>query len=176
MNRITRRKIQEEKTSRTKPVVEHITMLRFSWLLGIFGYILMGCIVLLALLGVFSNGVLSENEIISNDASLKVNFDRFVRNGTQTQWEIQIKSRSNKPVSLSVSPEVIDYYVMENIQPQSVLVTYLKDEVIFTIPSGGEKKWHAFSLVLRPKQWGGFRARIGEQGGEHIVIKQWIYP
>jgi len=176
MNRITRRKIQEEKISRTKPVVEHITMLRSSWVLKIFGYLLMACIVMLALLGVFSNGVLSENEIISNDVSLKVNFDRFVRNGTQTQWKIQIKSKSNQPVILSVSPELIDYYLMENIQPQSVFITYLKDELIFTLPSGGEQKWHAFSFILRPKKWGGFRANIGGQGGDHIIIKQWIYP
>ena len=176
MTKITKEDVQDEKISRRTPVVEHITLLRVSWMIEIAGYFFLFSIVILALSGVFSSGVLSEREAISDGGLLKVNYERFARNGKQTQIKIQVKSESNQPVTISLSSELMDYYLMENIQPQSVQVTHMGRKLLFTLPKGLQQQWYTFTFILRSKEWGGLHTTVNGPEGNQIVIKQWIYP
>lgn len=171
-----RNEIQDEKVSRVTPVVEHMTMLRVSWHFEKVGYFIMFFLVFLAMLGVFSNGVLSDKEVRSRDGLLSISYERFVRNGTQTEWKVKIKDNSDHPMTLAVSDSLESFYVIENIQPQSVQVSHQGQHLLFTIPDGEKQQWHTFTFILRPKTWGEFNATLSELGSGPVVIKQWIYP
>ncbi|MEE4410267.1 MULTISPECIES: hypothetical protein [unclassified Serratia (in: enterobacteria)] len=167
---------RNEQDSRTIPVKEHIIILRITWWIEKLGYLLMFAVVLLALLGVFSNGVLSSKQETDEDHLLSINYERFARNGTQTEWIVRIKDNNDHPITLEVSDTIDKFYVIENIQPQSVQVSHQGERLFFIIPDNKEQQWHTFTFTLRPKEWGSFNANISIAGEKPITINQWIYP
>lgn len=176
MNRSEQEKIHDEKTSRVIPVKEHITMMRLSWQLAKVGYLVMFSIVILALLGFFSNGVFSEREVVSREGDFKMNYERFARNGTQTQWRMRLKSEANQTVRLSFPESLVEFYVIENVQPQSLNVTHVNRKIIFTLPVSVKRENYTLTFTLRPQKWGSFSARLADENGDWVVIKQSIYP
>ncbi|WP_273855224.1 hypothetical protein [Serratia liquefaciens] len=168
--------IKDEKVSRTEPITEHITILRFSWALEKLGYILMFAIVILALLGGFSNGIMSKKEGANPENTLRINYERFVRYGTQTQWTIKIKDNENAPISFNITDSIENFYIIENIQPQSALVSHQGQSLHFTIPDNEKQQWYTFTFILRPKAWGSFNATVSGIGAVPVVINQWGYP
>jgi len=176
MNRSPQHKMHDEKTSRAIPVKEHITMMRLSWQLAKVGYLVMFSIVMLALLGFFSNGVFSEREAVSRKGDFKVNYERFARSGTQTQWRIRVKNESNQSVRLSFPESLMEFYVIENVLPQSLNVTHVNRKIIFTLPVSVKRENYTLTFTLRPQKWGSFSARLADANGDWVEIKQWIYP
>ncbi|MGO4745635.1 hypothetical protein [Serratia quinivorans] len=165
-----------EKESRNTPVVEHISFLRLSWVLEKVGYLIMFTIVILALLGFFSNGILSHQEIVSKNKTVKITYEGFARNGTQTQWKIMAKDNGVEPLVISITDEFDNFYVIENVVPQSLQVSHKGKVIYFTVPDGLKNQWHTLTFVLRSKEWGGFKATVNGAETESVNIQQWIYP
>ncbi|WP_426506252.1 hypothetical protein [Serratia proteamaculans] len=176
MKRSEQDKIHDEKTSRAIPVKEHITMMRLSWQLAKVGYLVMFSIVMLALLGFFSNGVFSGREAVSREGDFKINYERFARNGTQTQWRMRLKNQTNQSIRLSFPESLLEFYVIENVQPQSLNVTHVNRKIIFTLPVSVKRENYMLTFTLRPQKWGSFNALLADENGDWVEIKQWIYP
>jgi len=166
----------DEKTSRKVPVVEHIPLLRVSWWLERLGYFSIFIVMFLALLGFFSNGVLSDKEKQNESQTLKINYEKFVRNGTQTELKIRIKDQENKAITIKISDQFDNFYIIESVVPQSLQVSHQGNNLYFTSPDGASQQWHTFTFILRSKEWGGFQATITGADGKPVTINQWIYP
>ncbi|EFE95088.1 hypothetical protein [Serratia odorifera] len=168
--------IQSEKQSRQTPVTEDIPLLRLSWLLEKLGYVLMFSVVIAALAGVFADGILSDTRQQNVNGTLTVDYQRFARQGAQSQWRVKIKDDGDGPLTLMVSDSLTASYLIENIQPQSVQVTQRGNEILFSVPDDDRQQWHTFNLTLRAQDWGRFSASLADGETPPIVIHQWIYP
>ncbi|CAI0989655.1 hypothetical protein [Serratia proteamaculans] len=166
----------DEKTSRCVPVVEHIPLMRVSWWLEKIGCFSIFTVVFLALLGFFSNGVLSDKEKQNESQTLKINYEKFVRNGTQTEVKIRIKGQENKAITIKISDQLDDFYMIESVLPQSLQVSHHGNNLYFTSPDNASQQWHTFTFILRSKEWGEFQATITGADGKPVTINQWIYP
>lgn len=165
-----------EKISRKTPVIEHIPLLLVSWRLEKPGYFFIFFVVFLALLGFFSKGVLSDTEKLSETKMLKINYEKFVRNGTQTELKVRMKDGENKAITITISDQLDSFYIIESVIPQSLQVSHHGNNIYFTSTNNASKQWHTFTFILRSKEWGAFQARITGADGKTVTIKQWIYP
>ncbi|MCS3408107.1 hypothetical protein [Serratia sp. AKBS12] len=168
--------IKNEKQSRQTPVTEDIPLLRLSWFLEKLGYALMFSVVGAALAGVFADGVLSNTRQENPNGTLTVDYQRFARQGAQSQWWVKVKDDGDGPLTLTVSDSLTASYLIENIQPQSVQVTQRGNQILFSVPDDDRQQWHTFSLTLRAQAWGRFSASLAHGEAPPIVIHQWIYP
>ncbi|MBI6183598.1 hypothetical protein JEQ07_24775 [Serratia proteamaculans] len=166
----------DEIKSRNVPVVEHLPLLRVSWCLEKLGYIFIFTVVFLALLGFFSNGILSDKEKLNESETLKINYEKFVRNGTQTELKIRIKDDGNKNITVTISDQLDTFYMIESVVPQSLQVRHQGNNLYFTSQINASQQWHTFTFILRSKEWGEFETRITGEDGKPVTINQWIYP
>lgn len=166
----------DEKKSRNVPVIEHLPLLRVSWHLEKLGYFVIFTVVFLALLGFFSNGILSDKEKFNESKTLKINYEKFVRNGTQTELKIRMKNDENKYIIVIISDQLDNFYMIESVVPQSLQVSHQDNNLYFTSPKNASQQWHTFTFILRSKEWGEFQARITGADGKPVTINQWIYP
>ncbi|HHE0256821.1 TPA: hypothetical protein ACOZ3K_004200 [Yersinia enterocolitica] len=166
----------QQKTSRSIPVKENLKISCFFWHLQKIGYFSMFLIVAGALLGIFSNGILSRIHLFNTEKSFQIAYQYFARQGTQDQWEIKVKSNSQRPLQFQISDSLISAYAIEELQPQSIQIKQHRNILIFIVPQSKEDEWVTIRLRMRATQWGYFKVKIIDQFGTILTLKQWIYP
>ena len=108
---------QNEFTNRTYPVAENMQRQQRAWTLERIGWYGLLLVVALTLLGLFSKGPLSSRDLSSPDGSLRVEYERFSRNGAQDTLIVTAKGKPDQAVQVHVVARLLEGVTLEAVHP-----------------------------------------------------------
>lgn len=161
----------DEIRSRQQPVKEDIGFFVRSCRLEGIGKILLALLMLLALLGVFSDGVLSDTW--QQNDEVRVFYPRFVRQGAEILLRIEIAD--DKEGALTISDSLLRKYRINSVFPPSNMVI-TDDALLFAVVEEQRSSHHVVLLSLQVQEWGRTTFDVARQGGPALTVTQWIYP
>src|SRR5688500_14447045 len=104
-----------ERVKTSLEIEEDLNLHIKGWILQRAGWGFMLLILISAVLGLFGNGILSENVIIKEGSS--VLFERFTRRNNEAEMEI-ISQHSSGIIEVCLSPRFTESFKVENIIPE----------------------------------------------------------
>ncbi|AIN57657.1 hypothetical protein [Pseudomonas soli] len=108
----------DELLSRHYPVEENMRMQQRVWRFERAGWWCLVLMVLLALLGLFGNGPLSDATAISTDGRVQVEYQRLSRSGTTDNLRITVRGTSAEPVMVLLGGSLLREASIETLQPE----------------------------------------------------------
>jgi hypothetical protein len=129
-----------EQTNRTYPIQEDMTFQRRFWIVERVCWALLGLLVCLALLGLFSHGPLSERRIATPDNSVTVRYERFQRITRLARFTMTLPATGENSARLRLGPSFQDTYEITSLQPapQSSSAGPTGLELTFAAPRAGD--------------------------------------
>lgn len=118
-----------------------------SWTVQRIGWAFMLAVIVLALLGLFGNGVLSERNIVADSTTLI--YERFARYENNTPIEVEALNAAGS-LTVKFSPAFGEWFKVEQINPEPVEQRVDDGSTVYTFKSGG--KAHATFYVSPRKQ------------------------
>ena len=165
----------DEFRSREYPLRESMELQRRQWRAERLGWALFLVIVLLALAGVFSRGVLSHVTAHTADGQLSVTYQRFERHQALSQMKIEARSEGELILVLELTGDLLDAFTIESIQPAPVRSASFHGGLRLEFaadPQGGV----TVHLATNPEGFGSSRSEVGLAGGQSVSFHQFIYP
>ncbi len=104
--------------SRSYPVNEDMTLQRKVWRFERWGWYGLVVLMALTLAGLFSKGPLSTADVRSADGQLRVEHQRFLRNGSSDVLVIHLRGKAREPLEVALSGELLRGFNVEMLQPQ----------------------------------------------------------
>lgn len=147
-----------------------------EWSFERWGWIVMTVLAVLALLGLFGQGLLS-NTTAENE-TIQVKYGRFERLLAPAQYEIEIdpQQASNGELKLQVNRKLLSFYKIEKITPEPESEEITPEQIIyaFQFQQGNEPLKVTFDL--QGNLTGIPQGEIGIENGPSVEISQFIYP
>ncbi|EPE1851107.1 hypothetical protein [Cronobacter dublinensis] len=165
----------DERASREVPVREHMHAQRVEWRIQQGGNWLLFAIVLIALLGGFSDGWLSETSATNREKSLTVEYQRFLRAESDEPFALRIQGPKNQPVTLTFSGDFPDNLTLQTLQPQP-LITHTGQHTLTLTFAPTADGAHAVWMVTQPQSAGRLTSAVTLQGASPVHLTQWVYP
>ncbi|WP_114195950.1 hypothetical protein [Edaphovirga cremea] len=170
---------QQEKnefSDRQYPVTENMGRLLTAWRFQRLGFFMLVAIIIAALLGVFSNGWLSDRVVSNSQDTLRVEYQHFARETSEIPLVIRAKNIGKEQIVVTLSGDLMDNFEIETLQPQSAATDSKDHQLHITLPAGKKDEWRAVYLSLRPKSFGYFNNIIEMQGADPVHFSQLVYP
>ncbi|EPS2708580.1 hypothetical protein ACTEV4_002503 [Cronobacter turicensis] len=167
--------VSDEGVSRDAPVREHMHAQRIEWRIQQGGNWLLFAIVLVALLGGFSDGWLSETSATNQEKSLTVEYQRFLRAESDEPFALRIQGPKNQPVTIAFGGDFADRFVLQTLQPQPVVTHTGQHTLTLTFaptPDGAHAVW----IVTQPQSAGRLTSTVTLEGASPVYLTQWVYP
>lgn len=165
----------DERRDRTEPVRENMQVQRHYWALERLGSWLLLILVLVALAGLFGHGLLSSVQAVSADHRLRLEYERFLRNGATTRLVIDAVARDSGPLSVQISGDLLDGTTVESVQPEpreSATVSRTGLQLVVQPDADRHVRLH---LSLRADGLGLRRSQV-RVGDVVLALNQFIYP
>ena len=162
-----------EQTSRHFPIREDMASQRGIWIIQRLGWILTAIIPVLAVSGIFSNGILS-NQVLEQPP-LTITYERFQRMTAMTRFSAQIAEAGGEEIQLGLSPSFQDTYKIDNIVPPPSRSTASAAglDLIFERPASGPL---AVVIWARPQTFGTATLAMAAGRREATPFSVIIYP
>ncbi|NCI15787.1 hypothetical protein EHJ07_04645 [Cronobacter muytjensii] len=167
--------VSDERVSRETPVREHMHAQRVEWRIQQGGNWLLFTIVVIALLGGFSDGWLSETSITNREKSLTIEYQRFLRAESDEPFALRIQGPKNQPVMLTFGGDLPDRFVLQTLQPQPVVAHTGQHTLTLTFPPTPDGA-HAVWMVTQPQSAGRLSSTVTLNGASPVHLTQWVYP
>ncbi|ALB71641.1 hypothetical protein [Cronobacter muytjensii] len=167
--------VSDERVSRETPVREHMHAQRVEWRIQQGGNWLLFTIVVIALLGGFSDGWLSETSITNREKSLTIEYQRFLRAESDEPFALRIQGPKNQPVTLTFGGALPDRFVLQTLQPQPVVAHTGQHTLTLTFPPTPDGA-HAVWMVTQPQSAGRLSSTVTLNGASPVHLTQWVYP
>ncbi len=167
--------VSDERVSRETPVREHMHAQRVEWRIQQGGNWLLFTIVVIALLGGFSDGWLSETSITNREKSLTIEYQRFLRAESDEPFALRIQGPKNQPVTLTFGGDFPDRFVLQTLQPQPVVAHTGQHTLTLTFPPTPDGA-HAVWMVTQPQSAGRLSSIVTLNGASPVHLTQWVYP
>ncbi|ELY3465609.1 hypothetical protein SMX26_000149 [Cronobacter universalis] len=167
--------VSDEGVSRDAPVREHMHAQRIEWRIQQGGNWLLFAIVLIALLGGFSDGWLSDTSATNREKSLTVEYQRFLRAESDEPFALRIQGPKNQPVTVAFGGDFADRVVLQTLQPQPVVTHTGQHTLKLTFaptPDGAHAVW----IVTQPQSAGRLTSTVTLEGASPVHLTQWVYP
>ncbi|ALB61867.1 FIG00554722: hypothetical protein [Cronobacter condimenti 1330] len=167
--------VSDEYASRETPVREHMHAQRIEWRIQQGGNWLLYAIVVIALLGGFSDGWLSKTSATNPEKSLTVEYQRFLRAESDEPFALRIQGPKNQPVTLDFGGDFPDHVVLQTLQPQPVIAHTGRHTLTLTFPPTPDGA-HAVWIVTQPQSAGRLASTVTLEGASPVRLTQWVYP
>jgi hypothetical protein len=167
--------LDSELCDRTSPVRESMKVQRRLWLVERVGFWILLLTVLLTLMGLFSNGLLSNATAGPVGDVVQIKYERFMRSGTTATLVVDLRGPPNASRWITITGEMLEGAILESIQPQPLSsATSDRSGVAFhvTPDQNGDTRLY---ISLRVEGVGLYRSHIGVDGTS-ISLWQFIYP
>jgi len=158
-----------ERIKSTLQIKEEINQHIAGWKIQRMGWVFIFGIMLLALLGLFGEGILSNETKKSGDITTQ--YDRFIRYDSETK--VLIVSNSAHMATVSLPQDYLKKLRSIRIIPEPDANDMSTDYVNYNF-KGSENKMIAIYLV--PKAYGNIDATMLINGMDRIVLHHFIYP
>ncbi|AZF04924.1 hypothetical protein [Pseudomonas sp. R5-89-07] len=161
--------------SRDYPVREDMPQQRRIWRFERLGWYGLVVLIVLTLAGLFSKGPLSTTEVRSANGQLRVEYQRFLRNGSSDALVIHMQGVAGKPLELEINGELLQGFNVEMLQPQPLKASTAGEGVkLWTLTDDqGRATLH---LTLRSDGVGSFDTQVSLANGATVDVSQFIYP
>lgn len=148
-----------------------------EWVFERVGWVVMGVLLLLAVLGVFGHGTLSTTTAEADDGSVSVEYDRFIRNIGNTTMTVSLgpESVDGKTATLRISRDLAETWLIQNITPTPSTESSDADWVIYEWDVLGSAPPRV-KFLYRGDGWGTTHGAMRAGNGRPVAVTQWIYP
>ncbi len=167
--------VPDEYTGRTYPVEEDMRWQLKEWSIEKWGRRCLLALVLLSLLGTFSDGWLSQTTTSNPKGTLSVEHQRIMRAMSDESFTLRIKFATGQPTVLTLGQDFMDNFEIQSLQPQPLLTHTSRHEMVLTWPAS-EGKEQALWLTVQPQSAGHFISTIRLKGAEPVTLSQWVLP
>lgn len=157
-------------------VTEEQRFLNLEYAVHNAGFIILLCIILCAVAGVFSGGYLSEARKVNNAGTLVLDYERFGRLQTGFALKISALPEANQKSVIRVGGEFNTVYEIENIWPQPDRM-YSKNNTFYLVYNADNTPQKmTIWLMIKPLKPGIFKSAVQLNTGPDIRFNQLIYP
>lgn len=151
-------------------VPEDMRFQRANWIAERIGWAAMSVIVLAALLGVFSDGPLSQRSIASGPVTLEQ--QRFGRQLRGNEMMLALPA-SDMPVEVMLSDRLLEAMAVDSIEPRPDSSRAGAEGAVYSFPASAEP--HRIRFDLRPRGPGTVRGEV-RAAGRSLDFFQFVYP
>jgi hypothetical protein len=161
--------------NRTHPIKEDMAFQRATWRAERIGWAFLGLIAVLALLGLFSNGLLSTASVESPAGDLRVTYERFQRNGAPAEIKLEAVPQPGRQLAIRISAQMLDAVTIEAITPRPEAERGIANgvEFVFAVEPGEPLTVY---MNVRPNSVGFLAGEIGIGESRPTRLSQFIYP
>ncbi len=162
--------------SRDYPVKENMRFQLFAWKMQKVGFLLLFLFIFAACLGLFSQGILSNASTASPGGNMVLEYDRFARNTTDTNFIVRVRVGKENTLDVRLSGDILDNYDIEYLQPLPD-ASFISNKALNIRQSITQKdSWYSIYLTLKPNKMGYFTNVITLSDNEKITFSQLVYP
>jgi hypothetical protein len=161
--------------SRNYPVNEDMVLQRKVWRFERLGWYGLVVLIGLTLAGLFSKGPLSSAEARSVDGHLRVEYQRFLRNGSSDEVIVYLQGKPREPVEVEISGELLRGFEIEMLQPQPLKASAAGEGVRLWVLSDNAGR-AIVHLTVRSDGVGSFKTHVSLPTGTSLGFSQLIYP
>ncbi|MFJ5282807.1 hypothetical protein ACIP66_02970 [Pseudomonas sp. NPDC088429] len=160
---------------REHPIREDMRYQMKVWRFERIGWYLLVLIVLMALVGLFSRGLLSSRDVHSADGKLRVEYEMFHRNGSTNSMKISVSAMPDSAVELELAGQLLDGFRIETLQPEPLRSRSSSQGIRLWLQTDldGQAKLY---ITLRGDGLGFFQSRIVSPGTNGVKLDQFIFP
>ncbi|HEX8038358.1 MAG TPA: hypothetical protein VF490_04385 [Chryseosolibacter sp.] len=162
-------KEEVERIQTSLQIDEDIDLHMKSWRVQRVGWGHMVSFLLLAILGLFGNGLLSERTLGKGGTFLT--YDRFTRFENDTEMEIEAQSVNGK-ISVVLPPDFCERFKVEKINPDPSVQKGDNGSTVYEFQASGRAH---LTLFLSPRSHGSLRCRVAVNEAEFEIVN-FIYP
>lgn len=155
---------------------ESYRLLTFEYAFRQVGFIVLLGIIVAAIAGLFSSGMVSDTVKTNSAQSLTINYERFGRRETETRMQLAFPVRAEGKYTLSMTSESSDAYEPGSVWPQPDTM-FSRGKTLFFVYNN-LKKSDNFSVLLftTPSRAGKWDTVIRVNNEPEITLWQFIYP
>ncbi len=166
----------DEYRSRSFPVNEEMRFQFFAWKAQTAGIALLFIFILLACLGLFSQGVLSDKTVQTADGRLTISYDRFARNTTDTRFVIHVNLAKDNVLRVNLGGDFLQNYTISSVQPPPESATIQNGVLTLTQPVVQKDSRYSLYITAKPEQMGYFSNSLVSQDNQALSFNQLVYP
>ena len=155
---------------------ESYRLLTFEYAFRQVGFIVLLGIIVAAIAGLFSSGMVSDTVKTNSAQSLTINYERFGRRETETRMQLAFPVRAEGEYTLSMTSESSDAYEPGSVWPQPDTM-FSRGKTLYFVYNN-LKKSDNFSVLLftTPSRAGKWDTVIRVNNEPEITLWQFIYP
>lgn len=162
-------------TSRSYPFREDMAFQQKDWRVERIGWCVMGLLVVLACLGLFSDGPLSATTAHDEARQLTVEHERFYRYGAASDMRWKVPGTPGTETTIAVGQPFLEAFTLETVTPTPSRMSATPDGIQMTF-SRQEGSSLEILLALTPDKVGRAAFDIRLQGTQPVRISTFIYP
>ncbi|EGQ5286054.1 hypothetical protein F6U00_002711 [Enterobacter hormaechei] len=166
----------EPKNEKVPGIKESYRLLTFEYAFRQVGFIVLLAIILAAIAGLFSSGLVSDEEKTNSANSMTLNYERFGRRQTESRMTLTFPVTSEGKYTLSLTSESSDTYEPGSVWPQPDSM-YSRGNTLFLVYDR-LKQTDKFTVLLfiTPSKAGKWTNSIRVNNEPDIRFWQFIYP
>jgi hypothetical protein len=159
--------------SRSYPIEEDIHFQRRVWRFERFGWVLLLGLTVATLLGLFSEGPLSDRD--ANQGELSAKYGVFERSGAATRVVLSARGEAGGPVEFVLGSAFMATHAIEAIQPAPGEAATIDGGGLRLMVKADDRGYATAHISVRPHQAGLVRSEF-RSGADRLPITQLIYP
>jgi hypothetical protein len=147
---------------------------RREWLAQRVGWALLALILLAGLAGVFGRGPLAEQRI--ETAAVRLDYERFVRRGAPTRWELTLLSPSaGGTADIAIDAAFASNFEIHSIQPEPSSTSLSGGRWIYSFETRDDGETLVV-FVVQPERIGRHEGAIHVGSSPPLMLSQLTYP
>ncbi|EJL05803.1 hypothetical protein [Pseudomonas chlororaphis] len=166
---------EDDLLPRSQPIQEDMALQRKVWRFERVGWYALVVIVLLTLAGLFSRGPLSTRDISSADGSLRVEYQRFLRNGATDSLTLHLRGGARQLLEVEIAGELLQGFSVQALQPEPLKASSAGAGIRLWLRADADGQARLY-LTLLSTGVGFYDSRIRLADHPPLSIFQFIYP
>ncbi len=155
---------------------ESYRLLRFEYSFRQVGFVVLLAIIIAAVAGLFSSGMVSDTAKTNSANSLSINYERFGRRETESRMQVTFPVKTEGSYTLSLTTDSSDVYEPGSVWPQPDKM-YSHGKTLYLVYDDLQKSDN-FSVLYftTPSRAGKWNTVIRVNNEPEINLWQFIYP
>jgi hypothetical protein len=170
----SRNNTEEIWASRSHPVIEDMRFQCTTWRVQRWGWVAIGVVIIMALLGTFANGPLSSTSSADRSARLRVEYERLQRHGATANMIVRVAA-AQPHLALHLNADFTQAFRIDALNPKPVSEHSREGgvEMVFHAVHG---EMSTIYFALRPRVVGLVKGEIAIVGEAPARITQIVLP
>lgn len=151
-------------------------LLTFEYAFRQVGFIVLLGIIIAAVAGLFSSGLVSDTVKTNSAKSLTINYERFGRRETETRMQLSFPVQTEGKYTLSMTSESSDAYEPGSVWPQPDAM-FSRGKTLYFVYNNLKKSDNVSVLLFTtPSRAGKWNTVVRVNNEPEMTIWQFIYP